>query len=440
MNQTRRSFVKYVSLNVCGMIGMSCYILADTFFVSKALGSTGLAALNFCIAFFSVMQGFGLMIGIGGATRYTILRNSGEKEGTDEVFTHALLLGGAVAVILLLIGIFFSGPLATVLGADEVTFPLAKTYLTTVLCFAPFFVINNIVLAFVRNDGSPKLSMTAMLVSSFSNVVLDYIFMFPLSMGMFGAAFATGLSPVLSLCILSLHFVKRNNHFTFRRCRIRVKSLWDIATLGASSFIGEMSSAIVLITFNLAILKIEGNIGVAAYGIVANIALIATAMFTGVAQGLQPLASQGYGTGDRVLIRQVSRYAIVTALGIATVIYVVLSVWCAPVTAIFNSEGNEVLARLAMRGLRIYFVGFFFAGINIVAAAVFSATSAAGKAFFVSILRSCVLIIPMVLLMSHFLKMDGIWLSFVVTEFMVCLISLFFFARVFGKKKLYDRT
>lgn len=424
MNNTLKLFIKYVSLNVAGMIALSCYILADTFFVAKALGSDGLAALNFSISIYSVLQGFGLMIGIGGATRYTILKNSGEREKASEVFTHALTIGAVVAVVFFIIGLFFTAPLATLLGADEVTLPLTNVYLRTLLLFAPCFVANNILLAFVRNDGNPKLSMCAMMLSSLSNIVLDYVFMFPFGMGMFGAAFATGLSPAISLCALSLHFFRGKNHFSLKRCKIHFKRMLDIAFLGMSSFIGELSSAVVLITFNLVILRIEGNIGVAAYGVVANIALIAAAIFAGVAQGAQPLASKGYGSGDKHMMRQVMKYSAVTAILLACLVYGTIYFGNAGIVSIFNGEGNATLAALAENGMRIYFFGFFFAGINIIAAAYFSATANATTAFCISSLRGFLLLIPAVMILSTVLGMQGVWFSFVLTEFIVCLLTV----------------
>ena len=426
MNHTLKSFIKYVSLNVCGMLGLSFYILADTFFVSKALGSNGLTALNFCISIYSVIQGFGLMIGIGGATRYNILKTSKNHVDANAVYGHSLSFGAFTGILFFVAGLFFSRSLAGLLGADAVTLPLADVYLKTIMCFGPFFIINNVMLAFVRNDGNPRLSMIAMLASSFSNVALDYVFMFPMSMGMFGAAFATGLSPIISLFVLSLHFLRKKNKFSLCPFKLSLRKIGDIASLGTSAFIGELSSAVVLITFNLAILKIEGNTGVAAYGVVANIALIAVAVLTGVAQGIQPLASQGYGCGDKRMVRQIIRYAAVTVLILACTIYSIIFFGSSSIISIFNSEGNEVLSMLAERGIKIYFVGFFFAGINIIAAALLSAVADAKKAFLISILRSCVLIVPMVLVLSAALKMDGIWLSFVLTEFVVFALSVLF--------------
>ncbi len=408
------NFMKYVSLNVLGMVGMSCYILADTFFVSKALGANGLAALNFCISIFSIMQGLGLMLGIGGATRYSILASKGESR--NKVFSNALVFGLCIGVVFVLIGIFFTEPLSKSLGADADTLPLAKIYLRTMLSYAPFFIANNILVAFVRNDENPSLSMIAMIISSLSNIILDYVFMFPLSMGMFGAAFATGLSPIVSICILSIHFIKKKNNFKFCKCKLEIKRLLDMVMLGASSFIAELASAIALITFNKVILEIEGNIGVAAYGIIANVALVATAIFTGISQGIQPLASKLHGMKENKQVKQVKKYALTTALLFGVILYLVIYFMPEQIVSIFNSENNPSLAKLATDGIVIYFLGFFFAGINIVMAAFMSAIDKAKRGMVISLMRSCVLLVPMVLVLSSIFKINGVWSAFVVTE------------------------
>lgn len=205
------------------------------------------------------------------------------------------------------------------LGANHETLGMTESYLKTIL-FLQFFLLNNIMISFVRNDNNPKLSMIAMLTGSLSNILLDYIFMFPLKMGMFGAAFATCLAPVISLGVLSIHFIRKNNGFHYIRYIFQISCLIDISALGLSAFINEISSAVVLIIFNLVILNLEGNIGLASYGIVANIALVGLAIFTGLAQGIQPIISQAYGLNDKVLLK-ILKYAIVTAIVLAVLVY-----------------------------------------------------------------------------------------------------------------------
>jgi Na+-driven multidrug efflux pump len=418
------------------MICLSGYILADTFFIARALGANGLTALNFCISIFSIIYGFGLMIGIGGATQYAILKNKGEDTAADSIFTHSLFIGLLLAIIFVFVGVFFSTPLSRILGADAVTLPLAKIYMKTMLCYSPVLLLSNILGAFIRNDNNPKLAMAGMFVFSFSNIVLDYIFMFPLSMGMFGAALATGLALVLSVCVLSLHFfmVGAGLKPALTSCKISIAKTVKIMCLGASAFVNELSFAFALITFNLIILGIEGNLGVAAYGIVVNIAIIAISIFTGVAQGVQPMLSRGYGIGDNLLVRKTLKYAIITVFLSAFFIYGIVYFNSANIVSLFNREANTALAMLAETGLKVYFIGLFFAGINIVMSAFFSAVNNAKTGFLISVLRSCVIIIPMVIFLSAVLKMNGVWLSFVVTELIVCVLSAVFFVYALCKR------
>ena len=164
-------FIKYASLNVLGMIGLSCYILADTFFISKGLGADGLTALNLAIPVYSFIHGSGLMIGMGGGTRYSILKSQNRQKDMNQVFTNAAVAFLLPALFFFCAGLFFSAPLTHLLGANETVFEMTQTYLRVILFFAPAFMLNNLLLCFVRNDGAPQLSMLAMLMGSFSNTV-----------------------------------------------------------------------------------------------------------------------------------------------------------------------------------------------------------------------------------------------------------------------------
>lgn len=430
-----RKFAKYVSLNILGMIGLSCYILADTFFISKALGANGLAALNFSISIYCIIQGLGLMIGIGGATRYTILRSKNRDKEAKKVFSNALTIGLIVSFILAIIGLIFSRKLSQILGADTDTINMSNVYLKTILCFSPFFISNNILLAFIRNDGDPRLSMTGMIVGSLSNIILDYIFIFPLSMGMFGAAFATCLAPIISIGVLSIHFIKRRNNFKLELIKPNFKIVSKIISLGMSSFITEVSSGVVLMVFNLIILNISGNIGVAVYGIVANISLVIIAIFTGIAQGMQPLVSEGYGKKNKELMNGVLKYSIILSVFISIVIYIVANIFSKEIVAIFNSENIAELTMLAINGIKIYFVGFIFVGINIISAAFLSGTSNVKPAFMISMLRGFVLLIPIAYILANIYNMNGVWISFVVAELLTFIVSVW---KLYADKKVMN--
>lgn len=171
-----RDFVRYSSLNVLGMLGLSCYILADTFFVSKGLGTNGLAALNLAIPIYSFIHGTGLMIGMGAGTIFSIQRSRNNSKSINTIFTNAIYFAAFFALLFIAVGLFFSDLVVGYLGADESVYAMTRTYIQVILLFAPAFLLNNVLLCFVRNDGAPQFSMAAMIGGSLSNIVLDYVF------------------------------------------------------------------------------------------------------------------------------------------------------------------------------------------------------------------------------------------------------------------------
>ncbi len=419
----KRLFAKYVSLNIIGMIGLSCYILADTFFVARGIGSDGLTALNLAIPIYSFLNGIGLMIGMGGATRFSISKSK-------DVFTQSVYYVIIAACVFWTLGIF-SKPISCIMGADSQTLEYTSVYLRTFLSFSPMFLFNNCIICFVRNDGNPRLPMVAMLVGSCANIVFDYIFIFPCNMGMFGAALATGFAPVISILMLSSHFVRRKNTFSFIKQRVKFKSLADISTLGISSLITEFSSGIVMIVFNSSILNIAGNIGVAAYGVIANIALVVIAVFNGISQGVQPIISTSYGSGSKRNAKSALIYGIITSVLIAAVVYIITFVFAKPIVGVFNRDSDIRLAEMAENGLRMYFTAFIFMGINILCATFFSSVDKPKNAFIISALRGFVVIIPVVFILASVFGINGIWMSMTVSECIVLLFVIVMMHRTF---------
>lgn len=434
MNQTAnlRTFSRYTSLNMLGMIGISCYILADTFFVSRGTGATGLAALNIAIPAFNLLNGLGLMTGVGGATQFSICRAQNDTQGANRAFTNAVFLGLGIGALFLLLGIFGASPLAYLLGANAETFPLTSVYLRTLLSFSPFFVMNNVLLAFVRNDGDPGRAMRGMVIGSLSNIVFDYLFIFPLGMGMFGAALATGVSPIISILLQIGHLRKASRGFHLLRIRPQARALPALCAPGLSSLIGEASSGVVLLLFNLILLRLTCNTGVAAYGIIANLALVAIAIFQGLSTGMQPLVSHSSGEGDRVALRRLFRYGVVTALGIATLLYVLVCAFAEPVSAAFNSAGDPVLTGYAVPGLRIYFLGFWCAGLNIVSAAFFSASGHTATGFAISLVRGVAAIPPILFALAALFGVTGVWAAFPAVEAVTAILTLACIRHVFA--------
>lgn len=418
-----REFAHYTILSVLGTLGVSCYILADTFFVSKGLGTNGLAALNLAIPVYNFIHGTGLMLGMGGATRFSVCKSQRKYGEVNRIYTNTIYLALLFSAVFVLAGVFLSNPLAIVLGADASVRKMTDTYLRWLLLFAPAFIFNDVLLCFVRNDESPQLSMIAMLIGSFSNIVLDYIFIFPLQMGIFGAIFATGLSPVISMMMMFPHWLGKKNTFHLVKTKMNAHIVKQDLSLGFPSLIAQLSSGIVMITFNAIILRLEGNTGVAAYGVIANISLVIVAIFTGIAQGVQPLISSFYGVGNGRQARTVLRYAMVTMFVVSCAVYLFLFVFAEPIAAVFNSENNAELQRIAVIGLKLYFVSVAFVGYNIILATFFTSVEKPLPAHILSMLRGLILIIPLAFFLSALCGMTGVWLTYPMTEFLVALLG-----------------
>lgn len=406
------------------MIGLSCYILADTFFVSKGLGANGITALNLAIPIYSFIHGSGLMIGMGGATKYSILKSQNKIEDANRVFSNAVFLTILFAISFFFMGVFFSGGITRLLGADEVVYRMCKTYLQVILLFAPMFLFNNVLLCFVRNEGAPQLTMMAMLIGSFSNIILDYVFIFPCNMGIFGAVLATGVAPIISMLVLLKFFIKKQNGFHFIKCKIVGDYVMSTIFGGLPSLITEVSSGIVIIIFNSIILRLTGNIGVAAYGIIANISLVIISIYTGIAQGIQPIISKNYGTGNKDSIKAILRYALIIMVLLSVVIYAVIFFGASPIASIFNSEQNMVLQDIAEKGLRLYFTACVFAGFNIILSIYFASIEKVKPAHAISLMRGFVIIIPMAFILSTVAGITGVWCTFPVTEGIVCFLGM----------------
>lgn len=427
-----KQFAKYVTQNIFGMLGISCYIIADTFFIAKAAGANGITVLNLVLPIYSIIFAIGAMIGVGSATRFAILRAQRE-ESAEYYFSNAICFVWLIAIPFILVGIFAPDRLIALMGGDETIVALGVGYARIFLLFTPFFMMNHVVSSFVRNDNAPALAMAGTLAGSLSNIVFDYIFMFPLGMGLPGAALATAASPIISILICSTHFIGKKNTIRFQMAMPSLKKLWQSCQLGVSAFVGEISSGVTTAVFNFLILGLVGNVGVAAYGVIANFALVAVAIFNGVSQGAQPLVSTCYGEGNHKAVRKILKLGIGTAIALAVLVIAVVYGFTDAMVAVFNSENSVELASYAHTGMRMYFIGFLFAGFNIVGTGFLSATEQAREAFFTSFLRGFAGIIVCSLILSAILGLNGVWLSFLASELLTAVVMFCVLRRAISK-------
>ncbi|MEG2575189.1 MAG: MATE family efflux transporter [Christensenella sp.] len=439
-----RTFFKYVSLNILSMLGVSLYVLADTFFVANGVGTDGLVALNLALPAYSVINGTGLLIGIGAATLFSIATGKGQRDAGSRIFTQAFVLAAGCGVVLTLIGLFFNRQISVLLGASgDNIIGMTAVYLKMLLLFSCAFIINNLMVAFVRNDGNPRLAMIGMLSSCLFNIVFDYIFVFPMQLGIFGAALATGVSPILSIMILSTHFMGKKSNFKLKRVKFKAREMQKTVLTGVPSFVTEFSSGVIIFMFNAVIMKIAGDAGVAAYGIIANLALVCVAIFTGIGQGVQPVIGVNYGAGRMDNVRRVYLCGAALAILLGALFFITALLFPTQIASAFNSGGNAELATLTSEGIGIYFFGFLFAGVNVVTVSLFASIAHTRQSFLLSLLRGFVLILPLLILLPRVFGITGVWMTSPTAEcatFLCCIAFVItFFKKHKSAKSLTDR-
>ena len=413
---------KYLLPSISATLVTSIYILADTMMVGRGVGAVGIAALNLLLPVFSLFFGTGMMFGVGGSVLFSISRGRQEETMCRRYFTAALMLA-------LLVGAFYGTafqiwfePVTAFLGRNESMDLFVRQYGRILIAGAPIFVCSSFFQAFVRNDKEPKRAMAAVIAGGVSNVILDYVFIFPMGMGMAGAAAATVIGSLITVVILLTHFVSPANTLKLTR-RFGLREMRASAVNGASSFLVEMTGGIVIFLFNRQLLSYVGDLGVVVYGIVSNSALIAASIFNGISQAAQPVMAINFGAGKRERVEETRRRALKTA-AVAGILFTAIGLFCPQVLVYAFVEPTEEIIAMGVTAVRIYFLSFLAAGANVLFATYFQSVLKPGFAMAICMLRGIILNGAFVFLLPMFFGVNGIWAAMTATECLTLLCAL----------------
>ena len=297
----------------------SIYVLADTIIIGKGIGTLAMAALNIVLPLFNIFFGTGLLFGVGGSVLMSIARGRGDEKLGKCYFTLSVILNAVTCLALTVLLWIFMEPIARFLGATDVTLPYIMEYIPYVIGGLSAFAFSSLLQTFVRNDGAPKLAMFAVISGGVLNVILDIIFVFPLQLGMAGAAIASVLGSICTILILLFHFLSKSNELKFSLQKFSFSCIGRIFKNGFTSFLVEVTAGIVMFIFNIEILEYAGDIGVSMYGVICNTAIIVTCLCNGINQAAQPILSTNFGAGLTERIGQVRKLGIKTALVICSI-------------------------------------------------------------------------------------------------------------------------
>ncbi len=422
----KKVFFHYLVTSVAGMMVFAFYVLVDTLFVGRFLGSEGLAALNVSLPIYGAVTGIGLLLGVGGGAAMSIsLGEDNEKEATA-LFSTAVLLGIIISLIFTTLGLVFRNQFVSFLGGDQVNTSMVRQYVIPVTMFSFSFVFTQLFAAFARHDGAPGIAMWSTILGGFLNIGLDALFIVGFGWGMLGASSATIIASLASVLILLRH-IRKSRILRFRKAQMTWFRVQRIVTNGGASLVVELSSSVVLFAHNRVLLSTLGELGVAAYGVIANYAIIALSIFTGVGQAVQPIASINHGAG----LTERSRGALNLGMGISFVLGIIfygVGLGFPKALTNFFVEATPELLKISTFGIRLYFLSFIFAGLNVTSAAYFQSLEQRQYSLQVSLLRGFVFVVLGLLFLPQLFGLWGVWLT-------VPLAELFTFGFVFVKEK-----
>lgn len=421
-------FFRYLVPAILANMVTSIYVLADTIIIGKGIGTLAMAALNIILPLFNVFFGTGLLFGVGGSVLMSIARGRGDEQLGRCYFTLSVMLNAVTCLVLTVLLWVFMGPIAIFLGATDATMPYIMNYAPYVIGGLSAFAFSSLLQTFVRNDGAPRLSMIAVIAGGVLNVILDILFVFPLQMGMAGAAIASVLGSLCTILILLFHFFSKSNGLKFSLQAFSISCIGRVFQNGFTSFLVEVTAGIVMFIFNIEILEYAGENGVSMYGVICNIAIIVTCLCNGINQAAQPILSTNFGAGLACRLGQVRRLGIKTALVICSIPAILGLVLPNMFTYIFLNPNEEILA-MSPIAIRIYFIGFFVMGINMFVVGYFQSTANPYLSLIVCLARGCVLSILFVAILAPLFGIVGIWAAVPLAELVTLFLSIYFLAK-----------
>lgn len=435
-DKPHKLYFKYLVPSVSASLVTSIYILADTIMVGRGCGDMALAALNLVLPIFSLLFAVGMLFGVGGGVLYSVARGNKDDKRAESIWSTSISLIALTALMILILGGLFFEKLCYFLGADENSIKMVMDYARFVVFGAPIFLFSTFMQAFVRNDKRPKLAMTAVMTGAVTNIVLDYIFIFDMNMGLTGGAAATLIGNIFSICILVTHFTHKDNGLKFSFKSIKISHTLEIIFSGAPSFFVEAATGLITLTFNHQMLRYFKDLGVVAYGVVANYALVMQSLFNGVGQSALPIMATNFGASNMKRVRSIRKMGIITVLIIAS--FAILCAYTIPdyMTALFVEPTNELL-KLSIPAVNIYFLAFWFLGINLFSTTCLQSVVKPTPALVIMLLRGIFLPVLFAFLLPEILQNGlGVFMAVPCSEFIVCIVSILLTQKFIGKNTL----
>lgn len=425
-----KKLIRFVLPSIGMMIFTSIYGVVDGLFVSNFVGKTAFAAINLVIPFTMILGAVGFMLGTGGNALVAKTLGEGKRELANEYFSLLVAVAIICGIITTTAGMIFMKPVAILLGADESMLADCVIYGRILMLATPAFMLQIMFQSFLITAEKPGLGFGVTVIAGITNMVLDAVFIGGLRFGVAGAALATGISQCVGGLVPLIYFARKNDSLLqLTKIKFRKEVLWKSCANGMSEFLTNISMSLVSMLYNIQLLKVAGENGVAAYGVIMYVQFIFIAIFIGYSIGTAPIFGYNYGAQNHKELQNVYKKSMILT-AVAGVSLMSAAFLLSSVLAEIFVGYDRSLFEMTRRGFRFYAFSFFLCGFNIFASAFFTSLSNGPVSAAISFLRTVVFQVAAVLILPAFLGIDGIWAAISVAEILALGITAIFFVKL----------
>ena len=426
---TYRKLFRFVLPTIVMMIITSVYSIVDGFFVSNFVGKTEFAAVNLVTPVLMALGSFGFMIGTGGSA--LVANTMGEKKDklANEYFSMLIYVEAAVGIIASVIGIAFMPQIAELLGAEGHILDSCVLYGRTLLFGNVFFMLQNSFQSFLVTAEKPKMGLVISVSSGVCNMVLDYVLIKYFDMGLFGAALATTIAQVVGGIVPLIYFIfNRHGRLRLVKTKINFRAIGKACANGSSEMLTNLSASFVGALYNIRLLDLAGENGVAAYGVIMYVSFIFSAFYFGYSIGSGPVIGFNNGAGNREELHNMYHKSMVI-ISAAAVIMTAMGVGLSGVLAgIFVGYDPELL-EMTSYAMKIYSISFLMSGFNVFGSAMFTALNNGLISALISFMRTLVIQSAAILILPIFFDVSGIWFAISAAEAVTLIITFTFIVK-----------
>ena len=411
-----------------GILFMSINILIDTIFVGQWIGSLAIAAVSVVLPITFLISSLGMAIGIGGSSIISRALGANNRGKALKTFGNQIMMTLGLALISVIIGLFFSEEVLLLFGANGDIMIPAKEFFMPVLFGVPFLALSMMGNTVIRAEGKPKFAMIAMIIPAFSNVILDVVFIKFMNLGMFGAALATSISFFMCFVFILWFFIfKSELRLDFKHFLLNINIVSEITSLGFVTFARQGVVAILSILLNHTLFIHGGEHSVAVYGIISRMLMFSLFPILGVTQGFIPVAGYNYGAKNYLRVSESISVSIKWAAGLATIIFMIIVIFAESIVSVFTND--ITIIEETPNALRIVFGASPIIAIQLIGAAYFQAAGKAIPALLLTLTKQGFFLIPLILILPNYYGIFGIWISFPIADVLATLVTGFFLRR-----------